>query len=130
MNDRRDPGMGRRSEDSPRPIQNQILRSLKILTWATVVLYAGLTLAFTTSYLGIKHQQNQLAEVSLSTTHALCTFRNDLATRITSSENFLKTHPDGFAGVPAPVIQNSIDNQQRTLDALSSLHCPPPDLEA
>lgn len=61
---------------------------------------------------------------SASTSHdALCTFRADLNARVASSRDFLKDHPEGFAGIPAATIRASIDQQSRTINALSSLDC-------
>lgn len=54
---------------------------------------------------------------------ALCALRGDLTSRVASSREFLKDHPNGFADVPAKTIRDSIDNQMRTINALSVLSC-------
>ena len=54
---------------------------------------------------------------------ALCAFRNDLSQRAAASITFLRTHPQGFAGIPVAVIQQQIDNEQRTIDTLRFLRC-------
>lgn len=54
---------------------------------------------------------------------ALCTFKGDLVVRVQSAEQFLKDHPDGLEGISAESIQQSIDNQQRTINSLSQLNC-------
>ncbi len=59
-----------------------------------------------------------------STTQALCSLRADVQKRVSSGNAFLATHPHGFAGISAPTLRSSIDNSQRTVDALSSLICP------
>ena len=65
-----------------------------------------------------------IALTDAATTHdALCTFKSDLAKRIVESSEFLKTHPNGFAGISQAEIAQSIANQQRTLDSLSVLKC-------
>lgn len=55
---------------------------------------------------------------------ALCTFRHDLENRAEQGQAFLNKHPEGFLGIPAAQLQQSIDNQQRTIKALVSLSCP------
>lgn len=59
-----------------------------------------------------------------SNTHALCSLRADVQKRVTDGQAFLKTHPEGIPGIPAPTLQSSITNSQRTVKALSSLICP------
>lgn len=57
------------------------------------------------------------------TTSALCALRHDMQVRVQSSLDFLRDHPDGFAGVDADTIRNSVENQVRTIRALSVIHC-------
>lgn len=57
-------------------------------------------------------------------TEALCALRGDLERRVSTSEEFLREHPNGIAGISARDIQDGIDNQQRTITALSGLSCP------
>lgn len=54
---------------------------------------------------------------------ALCALRADLALRAASSQAFLDKHPQGIPGIPAATIRDGIVNQQRTISALSVLHC-------
>jgi hypothetical protein len=49
---------------------------------------------------------------------SLCAFKASLEDRIVQTEEFLTEHPEGFAGIPAATLQQSVDNQQRTVDAL------------
>ena len=63
------------------------------------------------------------SSTSTSTAHALCALRDDVQSRVTQGNAFLKTHPNGFAGISAPTLKSSIDNSQRTVDALGSLKC-------
>jgi hypothetical protein len=67
---------------------------------------------------------NNVAVNQQHDTRALCTFRGDLQTRVTSGLNFLVDHPKGIAGISAQTLQSSIANEQRTLTALHSLICP------
>ena len=54
---------------------------------------------------------------------AICALRSDLEHRVEATERFLATHPDGFAGVDRATIRNSLGNQLRTIDALSTINC-------
>lgn len=63
------------------------------------------------------------ARSSAQTHQALCALRGDLATRVRSSQAFLTTHPQGFAGISAAVIQQGIDNEERTIGTLRFLRC-------
>lgn len=65
------------------------------------------------------HAQHQTDDINA----ALCTFTQDLQTRVDDSKQFLVDHPDGIQGISAASIQQSIDNQERTLDSLSKLDC-------
>lgn len=82
-----------------------VLRSLIVLAVATAVLY-GL-----------------VAYVAFANQRALCTFRDDLITRIASSQKFLKDHPKGAFGFTPQQIRDGITNQRRTIDALDGLRC-------
>lgn len=55
---------------------------------------------------------------------ALCVLRADLQQRVDASQEFLKTHPQGFSGVPVKTFKDSIRSQERTIDALGILPCP------
>jgi len=64
-----------------------------------------------------------VARESARTTHALCALRHDLEIRVSSGESFLKDHPNGIPGIPAKQIRDGIENQKRTIKALSALSC-------
>ncbi len=68
-------------------------------------------------------ENRHLAHEGVVSKQALCSFKVDLAARVDSSEQFLKTHPDGAFGISVATIRNSIRNQQATVDSLSILHC-------
>lgn len=57
---------------------------------------------------------------------SLCTLRTDLQTRVDAGNQFLADHPRGIPGIPAKQFRTSLDNQQRTVSALSGLSCPAP----
>ena len=99
----------------------------------TLVLVLGV-LAIPGFVIYINHEQNQrqdaIAELSARTDArlarvgmALCTFRHDLEERVQGSREFLRTHPHGFLGISPAAIRLGINNQQRTIDALSDLKC-------
>lgn len=54
---------------------------------------------------------------------ALCTFRQDLATRAENTKNFLKDHPEGIPGIPVAVIEQGLTNQEATIKSLAILKC-------
>jgi hypothetical protein len=58
------------------------------------------------------------------TRSALCVLRSDLERRVVSSQEFLREHPRGIPGISAKAIRDAAANQQRTIDALSSIDCP------
>lgn len=69
-------------------------------------------------------QNGQRIEALSSANAALCALRNDMANRIMQAEKFLQEHPEGFAGVPAATLRQSVDQQRRTVAALTVLRCP------
>lgn len=58
-----------------------------------------------------------------STTRAICALRSDLELRTQTSKAFLKDHPKGIPGIPAKQITESIENQERTINALDNVSC-------
>lgn len=91
-----------------------ILHRLKILTILTVVI--GALAMGTIVYVAVLQDRN---------TTALCAFKNDLEKRNQDAAKFLADHPEGAFGFTPAQIKQQIDNYARTIDALSSLHCPP-----
>lgn len=93
--------------------------------WALVATFvavlAGLTFA-------IVNNRN-LARDGKQAHDALCILKGDLEQRVKSTQDFLNTHPQGFAGIDAATIQNSLNNQRATVDSLSLLDCVPPPKE-
>jgi hypothetical protein len=56
---------------------------------------------------------------------ALCAFQGDLQRRVDTSRDFLLDNPAGIPGISREDIQQSIDNQQQTIDVISPiLACP------
>lgn len=54
---------------------------------------------------------------------ALCTLRADMEKRIRLTEDFIRTHPHGFGGIPVGTLKVSAENQKRTVASLSDLSC-------
>jgi hypothetical protein len=104
-------------------IAEDLKRALRNLTIATVVVYlvligAGIFVAVQRS-----HDLARVEQVSKDTNTALCALRHDLELRVASSQQFLEEHPNGISGITPQTIQQSIDNQMSTIDALSNLDC-------
>lgn len=104
-------------------VADEIRTALRRLVIATVVLFAVQAALIAFVAIDGAARRNDLAEIAFSTNHALCVLRADLEQRVADSERFLEQHPDGIPGIPAEQIQQSIDNQQRTIEALADLRC-------
>lgn len=81
----------------------------------TIVLVLIAAKAFDTSQVAARNEHRTHA--------ALCTFLRDLKQRVDASNAFLAKHPEGFAGIPAATIRQSVTGQERTIKALSGLGC-------
>jgi len=104
-------------------VKDVLQRQLRVLVRATVILY--LALAFVAGYAYVQAVQGRakLEAATEQTTTALCTLRADLERRVDTSREFLKENPDGIPGIPARTIQEGINNQERTIEALGVLDC-------
>lgn len=89
----------------------------------TVVLYIVVIGLILFVWISGVRQREDVASVANNTNHALCVLRMDLEQRVQDSIQFLTDHPDGIPGIPVESIQQSIDNQQRTINALADLSC-------
>jgi hypothetical protein len=90
-------------------------KTLRMLVVSTVILYLVLIGLSVKIYLDGRE-----------TNEALCTFRVDLITRVTQSITFLSEHPKGAPGIPVKTIVDGVNNQVRTINALSGLRCTTP----
>lgn len=95
-------------------IGQQILKQLRFLRIATVVLAVTLIAVVIYLFVSLKN-----------TNDALCTLRGDLEARAAQTRNYLDEHPNGFPGIPAAALRKNLADQERTIEALSSLNCPP-----
>lgn len=93
---------------------DDVRRTLRGLVIATVILFIALAAVATYGY--ITSNQNRIA---------VCNLDKDLQRRVDSSKDFLIKHPRGLSqlGVTRAQIVKEITNQERTLDALSSVSC-------
>lgn len=97
--------------------------ALRKLTWAVVGMYVILIAVGTFFYFELTDLATSTAITTTTQNQALCTLRADLQQRVDSSLKFLRHHPEGFAGIPPSTIKEGIENQQRTIKALSPLVC-------
>lgn len=74
----------------------------------------GLTLAVGYFYVDKVSDQN---------TKGLCTIRENAQDQITRTEDFLKEHPEGFAGLSPAVLRRGLESQKRTVEALKDVDC-------
>lgn len=107
------------TEQEVENIGDEIRKLLRRLEVATVGLYVLVIAIVVISFFYLKAQNDQ-------TTAALCTFRANLESQVAQTSSFLKDHPEGFAGIPAATLKTNAANQQRAIDSLSGLDCPPP----
>jgi hypothetical protein len=100
---------------------NTLQRAMWWLAAATAFLYVASGSLGVFLYVTERQAQN-------NTARALCTFRNDVASRVQVSEQFLKDHPHGLDGITPALIKNSLKGQRATLASLKTLDCPPPEV--
>lgn len=104
-------------------VREQLTTTLRRLVVATVGLYVVIILLIGFVWFDGANRSEDIARVATSTNHALCVLRTDLERRVSDSITFLADHPNGIPGISAETIQQSITNQQRTIDALADLEC-------
>jgi hypothetical protein len=80
-----------------------------------VFAFLGFTTAATVYYTYTQSQNNR---------DALCAYRADLTSRVQQGEAFLKTHPEGFAGISAAQIRVTLDNQKKIIKVFKIVECP------
>jgi TRAP-type C4-dicarboxylate transport system permease small subunit len=100
-----------KANDTARRIQ----RSLNVLITTTVLVFLALLGMGVYVYTATRNN-----------TRALCAIKQDAEKRVSESQTFLVTHPQGIPGISASVIQRGIDNAQAQVKALSDVNCKPP----
>jgi hypothetical protein len=111
-------------DGAPVRVLNQILSAQKSMAMATVVLYLVLALFGGTAWAIRSHDVSYINEIATTNQLALCAFRHDVQQRITTSEEFLREHPNGIPGISPAMIRSNLAAQRQTVDALSVLNCP------
>lgn len=114
---------------SPRTLADQIQHSLHVLIAATIVLYLMLGGVVAFVYIDSANRRADIENLAEDTAGALCSVRADLQRRVDNSKQFLLEHPEGIPSIPPAVILKSIADTESTVEALSELECPAPDVE-
>lgn len=107
-------------------VREDILKSFRTLTRWTVALFISVVLVTGIGFWDAYDRRQALTRVAFETHTALCTFTADLEVRYKSGLAYLKENPgpEPIPGITRETLQNSVDNQKRTLDALAgSLDC-------
>lgn len=71
----------------------------------------------------LARQAKETAELGQQAHNGLCVLKADERDRVRDGESFIKQHPEGLAGISAATIQQSLDNQKKTIAALSAIRC-------
>lgn len=98
--------------ETPKEVLKSMRRTLRVLTVAVLVLLTLVVGLAAKTYV----ENNR-------TTKALCALRTDLEARVENSRDFLNKNPNGIPGIPAETLLVTIEGQERTIRALSSLSC-------
>lgn len=104
--------------------RDEIQKAIRVLTYATIGLFIVLIIVIVVGFVVIAKQGSDLRAETDSTNAALCSFKNDLQSRVDQTETYLADHPEGFPGVPKGSLEASLKGQQSTLKSLSQLDCP------
>lgn len=90
----------------------EIKKQLNVLIVMTLLLYVGVGLILWWVW-----------DQSQTNTHALCAIRRDFQNQSVEGKNFLKIHPHGAFGLTSSQLQQSINNSEELVSALSSVNC-------
>jgi hypothetical protein len=101
----------------------EIKKALRLMERATVGLIVVVMGLFIIGYVDSANQRVAIKETSTQSHNALCSFVEDLKTRVQTSEEFLAEHPNGIPGLSVEVLRTSIRNQKMTIESLSNLRC-------
>lgn len=103
-----------KTQDAGIALAREIKLTLRGLVIATVILFIALGGVAAYSY-----------KVADQNRQAVCNLRTDLSERVHSSEKFITEHPAAIEklGFTVTQVQKEIDNQNRTLMALSVVSC-------
>lgn len=105
-------------------------RSVLLAFWAVILVtslvLAGLAYTIRQNRANI-HENHRLAVEGQKAHNALCALNNYLLLRVKIQRQYLRDHPNDVPPGTASLILLQIDNQQKTVDAVSPTlgHCPP-----
>lgn len=97
-----------------------IKRSFNLLVGATLLLYVGMILVAALLYTSNRNR----AQDGRDAHKAICLLVQNLETRVSDSQEFLRHHPNGIPGISRSDINRSIQGQQSTINALRKADCP------
>lgn len=101
--------------------------AIRLFAAATVALFLVCAALATFGYIANSHRINDIQRVTEENTkarYALCAIRHDRQAEVDATQAFLKSHPDGFAGVSAAILRARLNEQLETVRALEKLRCP------
>lgn len=92
-------------------------------SWATIAVILAIVFGLWFN------QARGLKKVANDTHTSLCALKNDIQTRHEAGVNYLLDHPRGLVSsrgeviISRPLLKQSLDAQQATIDSLDSLDC-------
>jgi hypothetical protein len=95
------------------------VKGLKIAIAAFVISVALFVVVVAGGAYLLTHKSNEGSE----THEAICALTSDLESRTQGTRLFLREHPKGIPGIPVSTLRESLQNQERTIDALSVVAC-------
>ena len=120
-----------RAGEESTDIRQQLLKSIRLLTIATVGLFLAIGLLATVAFLDSRHQARDIEqqaerveEIAENNLAGLCALRADIQRRYDSGVEFLRENPDGIPGLSRETLLRSLDGQRATLKALDIIECP------
>lgn len=105
-------------------VAEELQRDLRILKWAVAFLLVAVIIGTVVFSWDAVRREREIRRVANQSHKALCAFKDDLQQRVSSGNAYLRTHPQGIAGVTASEIRVSIFMEERTLHTLKALQCP------
>jgi hypothetical protein len=102
---------------------SSVQRAFRWLVISTIAMYIAVAAMGIYFYVDAANARAHLAMVANDTNNALCALRGDLERRVIVDAAFLEENPEGLPGLPARLIREGIENQERTIAALSGLDC-------
>ena len=120
-----------RAGEESTDIRQQLLKSIRLLTIATIGLFLAIGTLALVGFLDSRHQARDIKrsgerveEIAENNLAGLCALRADIQRRYDAGVEFLRENPDGIPGLSPETLQRSLDGQRATLDALDVIDCP------